>query len=804
MTFSTAFHAVTLLFMTAPAVHADPPFGGHPGPVLAVAVTPDGTQIVTGGADGTARIWDRASGQQVGAALTGHTSSVLAVAVTPDSTQIVTGGADGTARIWDRASGQQVGAALTGHTRSVWAVAVTPDGAQIVTGGADGTIRIWDRASGQQVAGTALGVAARSAPLAEVSSDEESAEDRLDITPDVHTVAALAAAVSTEPPLSIALLGDWGTGKSTFMRQMSDRIQQLADLPQHNPGLSQFAAKVRQVRFNAWHYSDDQVWVGLVDHLFQTLAETDVSDLRPPEEVRRVRSRLEADLADKQARRQRLAPAGRDGEPGEAGWLRLPEQLSLRATTLARDVGQELRRNARRLWASVALIAAATIAFLVWRYLNTAVAAIVVAVCAAAALVAPVLTVVTTLRVVAERARAEVARRTSELDDAIRKDEAELRQLDPVRRLGDHLLELRSPQRYEQYRGLLGRIHQDLKQLSDTLVAASKEWVNRGSAGPPPLQRIVLYVDDLDRCPPEKVVDVLRAVHLLLALPLFVVIVAVDPRWLRRALEQHHAALFLAGDQGEEWQASPADYLDKIFQIPYALRPIGERASGYIRSLLPEAARPVPTAAVSTPPAVSTTTEATTTEATPTEVPADLTDPGRRPDVDPDGLREKSERFTASSPVRRVDDPQPEGLRLSAAERGFLPRLGPLLPTPRSAKRLVNLYRLLRIGVQDELPAFVGGKDGGPYQAAAVLLATVIGRPAGARALLTALRAADPADDIVGFLRQSTIPADQGLADLIEDIGKDIPVHGELASYQEWGRTVARYSFQTYDLFLSS
>lgn len=61
-------------------------------------------------------------------------------------------------------------------------------------------------------------------PLAEVTSDEESAEDRLGITPDVHIVSALAAAVSTEPPLSIALLGDWGTGKSTFMRQMSDRI----------------------------------------------------------------------------------------------------------------------------------------------------------------------------------------------------------------------------------------------------------------------------------------------------------------------------------------------------------------------------------------------------------------------------------------------------------------------------------------------------------------------------------------------------------------------------------------------------
>ena len=42
-------------------------------------------------------------------------------------------------------------------------------------------------------------------------------------------------------------------------------------------------------------------------------------------------------------------------------------------------------------------------------------------------------------------------------------------------------------------------------------------------------ERVVLCVDDLDRCPPEKVVDVLQAMHLLLYFPLFVV-VAVDSR----------------------------------------------------------------------------------------------------------------------------------------------------------------------------------------------------------------------------------------------------------------------------------
>jgi hypothetical protein len=52
----------------------------------------------------------------------------------------------------------------------------------------------------------------------------------------------------------------------------------------------------------------------------------------------------------------------------------------------------------------------------------------------------------------------------------------------------------------------------------------------------PRIDRIILYIDDLDRCPPRRVVELLEAVHLLLAVDLFVVVVAVDPRWLLRSL----------------------------------------------------------------------------------------------------------------------------------------------------------------------------------------------------------------------------------------------------------------------------
>jgi hypothetical protein len=116
-----------------------------------------------------------------------------------------------------------------------------------------------------------------------------------------------------------------------------------------------------------------------------------------------------------------------------------------------------------------------------------------------------------------------------------------------------------------------------------------------GSPGvpPPPVSRIVLYIDDLDRCPEDKVLDVLRAVHLLLAFPLFVVVVAVDPRWVARCLRNAlGASLAAPGISASELEtlggaSTAADYLEKIFQIPLWLRPIpAAQRPALVRALL--------------------------------------------------------------------------------------------------------------------------------------------------------------------------------------------------------------------------
>jgi WD40 repeat protein/serine/threonine protein kinase len=123
---------------------------GHPGGVTAVAFRPDGQRLVTGGKDGTARVWDADTGQEP-FCLRGHRSQITAVAYAPDGQWLVTGSTDGTARLWDAASGRELRRLQRQNSGSVRAVAVTPDGKRVATGCDDGMARIWDAASGQEL-----------------------------------------------------------------------------------------------------------------------------------------------------------------------------------------------------------------------------------------------------------------------------------------------------------------------------------------------------------------------------------------------------------------------------------------------------------------------------------------------------------------------------------------------------------------------------------------------------------------------------------------------------------------------------
>jgi WD40 repeat protein len=121
---------------------------GHRGDILAVAYSPDGRRLATGGADATIRLWDPEA-QRTEHRLPGHTGGVKALAFRGDGQLLVSGSADGTVRLWDVATGAcRRTLAVGGKVNSL---ALSPDGRTIaLTTHIEDRVEVWDVDSGRQ------------------------------------------------------------------------------------------------------------------------------------------------------------------------------------------------------------------------------------------------------------------------------------------------------------------------------------------------------------------------------------------------------------------------------------------------------------------------------------------------------------------------------------------------------------------------------------------------------------------------------------------------------------------------------
>ena len=106
----------------------------HQGAVQAVTFSPDGKRIATASWDGTAGVWDAATGRRLLSLPTREPNHrVTAVTFSPNGALLATAGTDGNAQVWDAANGQRLGSPMTFRPSGTNGVVFSTDGSYLAT-----------------------------------------------------------------------------------------------------------------------------------------------------------------------------------------------------------------------------------------------------------------------------------------------------------------------------------------------------------------------------------------------------------------------------------------------------------------------------------------------------------------------------------------------------------------------------------------------------------------------------------------------------------------------------------------------
>jgi WD40 repeat protein/serine/threonine protein kinase len=135
---------------------------GHTDFVASASFSPDGSRIVTGSWDRTARVWDARSGRPllILAGKMGHRDGVVSASFSPDGKRIVTTSEDQTAKVWQltteadgsvRARDPLTFNGLNEHPGTVESASFSKDGKWVVTANGDHTVAVWDVEKGNEL-----------------------------------------------------------------------------------------------------------------------------------------------------------------------------------------------------------------------------------------------------------------------------------------------------------------------------------------------------------------------------------------------------------------------------------------------------------------------------------------------------------------------------------------------------------------------------------------------------------------------------------------------------------------------------
>lgn len=410
-----------------------------------------------------------------------------------------------------------------------------------------------------------------------------------------------------------------------------------------------------------------------------------------------------------------------------------------------------------------------------------------------------------------ERELALLKSSLANIDVEIEKTKESINEILSGRRLQKFINDRTKDENYSNALGVISRIRKDFVTL-DMLLREQHSLTDeeKGALFNPEnvqlkIDRVVLYIDDLDRCNEDVVVKVLEAIHLLLAFKLFVVIVGVDPRWLNNALSEKYKTLFgnnatvnksaddkqknnIGGGEKEEalfnslsGAATSYDYLEKIFQIPFALKLINRTGREKLIKYLIREEMADDKNVTGRQIYASVTEEAHATDA----VSASLNEPLDKKRNNENNAETEQEK---PSKARKVK----ERLIFTTAELAYMQKISSLFgQTPRTINRYVNIYRIIKAHGSLKI---VGDFSKEEFMPIMFVLGVIVGSSAFAEEFIDGISKADDNNEFKEFIEKSKFP--ERLKALIKPLSSDI----ENILIEDFKRNIeliSRFSFRT-------
>jgi len=401
----------------------------------------------------------------------------------------------------------------------------------------------------------------------------EKDNDCLNIGNDISAFAKLIAYKDLSTPLSIGLFGKWGSGKSFFMEKLESKIDSFSK----NKDTDIFSKNIVHVKFNAWHYSDTNLWASMVYKIFDRI-DDEISE----DKSHKIYEKLEfsqKELKKKEVELQKLEKKIKEQKNKPVLFSNIEDnilinQLSKESKTI-KEV-KEVYENTKDFFGllkegwgllfkdkKILIILLLIPAFLIIGFFllvfKESIESLISSFIGISGLIyfyyKKALSYLKPLKTVVYKYNEEKNRYIEE-KESINEEIADIKNGNHFK---DFIKSKISTSNYRKHLGLISVIREDFESLQKYLFE-NEEGMSSG------VDRIVLYIDDLDRCSDELVVEVLEAVHLLLTFKLFVVVVGIDSRWVKGSLENKFRNL-----NNSDIKITPKNYIEKIFQIPFKI-----------------------------------------------------------------------------------------------------------------------------------------------------------------------------------------------------------------------------------------